>query len=158
MKAYISATGKTRMATFTVDTDKRTFHRDTGKVFPVTADTPKVGDEYRIESRISDDDGYSLQGDCWIVLAGTKAAILESMLEECPMSLMHSEGVLSELDKREDDDWVIITFAGMKPFNRIIYKSPEYRLMRSCQRSIVGSLYGVDPKSVILVPDTPYPD
>lgn len=149
MKAIIKVSGPTRNAQYSIDTDNRVFHRDS---YEQHTRSNRVGETCRTEFYVPDYDSPQFTG-AWVVLIGTPEDLVANMLDDCPMSLIHSQDIFDELEKWKSDDVLCLTFEGFKEFNYVIRNSSWYKLYRTCQRNIVSNMYGIPKEKVIVLPD-----
>lgn len=149
MQATIELEGKTRRASYSLNTETKKIRR---LFFSFVSPETPVGDTYKVRYTMEGDRNPLFQ-DCWIFLTGYANEISSRMLEDCPMSLLHKKDVDATLKKRGSVTPIHIAFAGIKPFNAIVARSIHYKSARACQKAIMADMYNIAPDQIDLLPD-----
>ena len=145
----VTLNGTTRQAEFTVDVVEKKITRT---YFHIEDGAESVSYDV-VYATIQDSESASNLRITWVVLCGTKDAIIKAIETELPVAKLEADAIFDAFKADEYEPQVCYTYPLKGTLSKIIQRSPTYQALSMAQKCIVASMWELPADQVrVLVP------
>lgn len=145
----VTLNGITRQAEFTVDMAAKKITR----TYLHIEDGAESAAYDVVYATIQDKESMSNLKVTWVVLCGTKDAIISAIETELPVAKLEADAIFDAFKDDECEPQVCYTYPLTGTLSKIMQRSPTYQALSATQKCIIASMWELPAEQVrVLVP------